>query len=124
MIKISKEELINGEITKKDYWLTYAHISKKGTRFIACLKPTKVKIKIVNDCLVFYDNKREYRYGYGYQSYYSTRILNHVSMDLQYLFETEQEAIEYWNSCLRNQLDKVQSEYESKSEFLTKNIIL
>ena len=123
MIKISKEELINGEVTKKDYWLTYARISKKGTRFIACLKPTKVKIKIVNDYLVLYDNKKEYRYGYGYESYY-TRILNHVSMDLQYLFETEQEAIEYWNSCLRNQLDKVQSEYESKSEFLTKNIIL
>lgn len=124
MIKISKEELINGEVTKKDYWLTYAYISKNSTRFTACLKPTRVKIKIVNDCLVFYDNKKEYKYGYGYISYYITRISNHEYMDLQYLFETEQEAIEYWNSCLRNQLDKVQSEYESKSEFLTKNIIL
>lgn len=124
MIRISREELINGEITKKDYWLTYAYISKKGTRFISCLKPTKVKIKIINNDLVLYDNKKEYKYGYGYESYHSTRMFNYGYMELQYLFETEQEAIEYWNSCLRNQLDKVQSEYESKSEFLTKNIIL
>lgn len=38
-------------------------------------------------------------------------------------YESEEEAIEGWNSTIQNQLDRLEFDYEKKKKYLNKKII-
>lgn len=54
---------------------------------------------------------------------YFQLISNRYNLDNYKLYESEEEAIESWNSIIQNQLDRLEFDYEKKKKYLNKKII-
>lgn len=54
---------------------------------------------------------------------YFQLIPNRYNLDNYKLYESEEEAIESWNSIIQNQLDRLEFDYEKKKKYLNKKII-
>lgn len=69
--------------------------------------------------------------GSGYRRNKTTNMIvgyfqltpNRYNLDNYKLYESEEEAIEGWNSTIQNQLDRLEFDYEKKKKYLNKKII-
>ena len=103
-------------------WYSNIYFSSKSFRPIKCIKPTQV---------VFVKRDPPYiRYGTEYIGWFRTvktgvTVLLDIAADLDYsdiIFNTEEEAIERWNSLVRNEIDHLQNYYEETKEKLEKRL--
>ena len=104
------------------FWYSNILFSSKSFRPIKYTKPTQV---------VFVKRDSPYiRYGTEYIGWFRTVktgvVVLDIAADLDYssiIFNTEEEAIEHWNSLVRNEIDHLQSFYEENKEKLEKRLI-
>lgn len=107
------------------FWYSNILFSSKTFRPIKYTKPTRV---------VFVKRDSPYKYGREYIGWFEVvttpgvrglRVLD-VATELDYsgkVFNTEDEAIEHWNSLVRDKIDCLQSYYEETKEKLEKRLI-
>ena len=106
------------------FWYSSIYFSSRSFRPIKYTKPTQV---------VFVKRDPPYiRYGTGteYIGWFRTvktgvTVLD-IAAELDYsskIFNTEDEAIEHWNSLVRDEIDHLQNYYEETKEKLEKRLI-
>ena len=113
MIEI--ENLIPG----KEYWCSYIEFSKSGTRVNRRIIPQKVRYESLTEGI--YSNRIGVLKPLG-SNQHLFYIYNNQEF-FEYVYKTEEEAIEGFNSMLYNVLDKVRSEYDSKVNKINKCFI-
>lgn len=112
---INKEDLVNG----KEYWYSYIEFSKSSTRVNIRKIPIKVTFELSED-----NSYNKSRYGVFKDEYNRHICYAYINSDyVAYVYETEEEAIEGYNSLLYNQLDKIKSEYEKKEQIIKRNFL-
>ena len=117
MIKVEDLEL------NKEYWYSYIEFSRNSTRVNKRVLPEKVVYVPVKDTDDYYKNKgivgfiKSLSGQYIYNVYLGSKVF-------EYIYKTEEEAIEGFNTRLYSELDKIKYEYELKQKKINKNFIL
>lgn len=104
------------------FWYSNILFSSSSFRPIKYTKPTQV---------VFVKRDPPYiSYGTEYIGWFrivkTGVVVLDIAADLDYssiIFNTEGEAIDYWNSLVRNEIDHLQNYYEETKEKLEKRLI-
>ena len=117
MIKVEDLEF------NKEYWYSYIEFSRNSTRANKRVLPRKVVYTPVEDKNDYYKSKgvvgfiKSLTGQYIYYVYSGSKVF-------EYIYKTEEEAIEGFNTILYGELDKIKYEYELKQKIINKNFIL
>lgn len=103
------------------FWYSNVYFSSKSFRPIKITKPCQV---------VFVKRDQPFiRYGTEYIGWFKT-VTGETVLDIadridysKIVFNTEEEAIEHWNSLIRDEIDHLQSYYEDVKGKLEKRLI-
>ena len=117
---------IDKDYSEEDVWISYIEFSRNTSRITKQVIPQKVRIIIRKDLYKNYCymviacdiNSGRSIYCCSVESAYNTENLEFIRVNV--LFENKEEAIEYWNSGVQNQVDKVTKFYEDKIDYLNK----
>ena len=104
------------------FWYSDVYFSSKSFRPIKRTKPCQV---------VFVKRDSPFiRYGTEYIGWFKTVTGGETKLDIsdnidysKIIFNTEEEAIEHWNSLIRDEIDHLQSYYEDVKGKLEKRLI-
>ena len=118
---IPYEKFVDGAV----FWYCYAEFSSKTFRFTKKIKP--VKVVYSRDPTFPLVSESSNSYGYIKDDDNTVGICIYDKYLYQYygryLFDTESEAKEGYNALLLNELDRLQSYYETKKSYLEKNLL-
>lgn len=116
MIKVQELEF------NKEYWYSYIEFSRNCTRVNKRESPKKVVYEPIKDTDDFYKSR-------GVVGFIKSLTGQHIynvysgSKVFEYIYKTEEEAIEGFNTLLYSELDKIKYEYELKQKIINKNFI-
>ena len=103
----------------KTYWFTSLSFSNQSFRVVGSTRPIEVKLSAdtEGETNIKLSLSRAVDGSYFRNFYFSSYSINN-DLELYGIFETEEEAIEYWNKQVLTQIDKLQNYYENKSKYL------
>ncbi len=117
MIKVADLEF------NKEYWYSYIEFSRSSTRVNKRVSPKKVVYEPIKDTDDYYKSR-------GVVGFIKSLTGQHIynvhsgSKVFEYIYKTQEEAIEGFNTMLYSELDKIKYEYELKQKIINKNFIL
>lgn len=107
----------------KEYWYSYIEFSRSSTRVNRRILPKKVVYIPVKDTDDYYKSRGVVGFIKSLTGQHIYNVLS-GSKVFEYIYKTEEEAIEGFNTMLYSELDKIKYEYELKQKMINKNFIL
>ncbi len=95
-----------------EFWYTYIEFTTRGDRILRMHEPEPFVVTKVNDRSSYIDARSK-----------TTGNLITINTAYKGIYETRDDAVEYWNSRLYNALDKLESRYISVTKNFKKKII-
>ena len=117
MIKVQELEF------NKEYWYSYIEFSRNSTRVNKRVSPKKVVYEPIKDTDDYYKSRGVVGFIKSLTGQHIYNVLS-GSKVFEYIYKTEEEAIEGFNTILYSELDKIKYEYELKQKMINKNFIL
>lgn len=107
----------------KEYWYSYIEFSRSSTRVNKKALPQKVVYVPVEDNNEYYKSRSIVGFIKSLTGRYIYNVYSYSKV-FEFIYKTEEEAIEGFNTELYSELDKIKYEYELKQKIINKNFIL
>lgn len=117
MIKVEDLEF------NREYWYSYIEFSRNSTRVNKRVLPKKVVYEPIKDTNDYYKSRGVVGFIKSLTGQYIYNVYSNSKV-FEYIYKTEEEAIEGFNTMLYSELDKIKYEYELKQKIINKNFIL